>query len=123
MVAGSATGKKENFCPTCGVDIPEDAVECPDCGELLDYQLEDALEEAERSTTLFWIGLVLVLIGGPGIALGSWLHDLLRIPIFGEAYDVFGWLNQLVAAAGLIVLLVGMVVLIWSMAREAYSRE
>ncbi|MEW5937115.1 MAG: zinc-ribbon domain-containing protein [Candidatus Thermoplasmatota archaeon] len=123
MDAGGATEKEESFCPTCGADIPQDAAECPECGEQLDPQPEAEIEEARQGTTLFWIGLVLVLIGGPGIALGSWLHDLLRIPILGEAYDVFGWLNQLFAAAGLIVLVVGMVVLIWSMAREAYSRE
>jgi len=60
-------------------------------------------------------GWFLVLAGGPGLALGSWLHDVLRIPVFGDAYAVFGSLNRLFAAVGLLVLLVGIVLLILSL--------
>ncbi len=58
----------------------------------------------------------LILLGGPGIALGSWLHDVLRIG-FGEfnAFDAFGSWNRLVTAIGLIVLIVGIVFLILSL--------
>jgi len=77
-------------------------------------------EEAEATPSklekiLFFGGLALVLAGGPGIALGSWLHDVLHIPFIGGAYDAFGWLNRLFAAAGLVVLLIGIVLLILSL--------
>jgi len=50
-----------------------------------------------------------------GIALGSWLHDVLQIPVIGDAYATFGPLNRLFAALGLLVLLVGIVLLILSL--------
>src|SRR5437867_6076958 len=69
-----------------------------------------------REKFLFYIGIFLILLGGPGIALGSWLHDMLRISV-GEftAFDAFGPWNRLVTAIGLIVLIVGIVCLILSL--------
>jgi hypothetical protein len=67
--------------------------------------------------------VLLVLAGGPGIAVGSWLHDLLRIPIGGNAFDVFGWVNRLVAAVGLVILIVGIVLLILSMRLGSAAAE
>lgn len=107
-------------CPSCGASIPIDAEECPSCGEIFSEELLQAPtggQEAKPSRVeklLFWGGLLLVLGGGPGIALGSWLHDALKIPIGGTAFDTFGWLNRLFAAAGLIALLVGIVLLLLS---------
>src|SRR3970282_2009685 len=74
-------------CPSCGSPVEEDARECPKCGEIFDAS----------------------------IAFGSFLHDILRIPIGGYAYEAFGWLNRYVAAIGLVVLVVGIVLLILSM--------
>lgn len=124
-------------CPTCKAVVPLEATECPHCGELFEQELisepvhstapvEDAPEaEVEdaperragfREKFLFYAGIFLILLGGPGIALGSWLHDILSIP-FGEylAFDVFGPVNRLVTAVGLIVLIVGIVLLILSL--------
>ena len=42
---------------------------------------------------LFYAGSVLVAFGGSGLALGSVLHDVFRVPFFGSAYDAFGNLN------------------------------
>jgi len=69
-----------------------------------------------REKFLFYAGIFLILLGGPGIALGSWLHDELRISV-GEftAFDAFGPWNRLVTAIGLIVLIVGIVCLILSL--------
>jgi len=106
-------------CPSCGAAVPLDAKECASCGEIFAEELLQAPEEEAKPSRvekyLFFGGLILVLLGGPGIALGSWLHDVLQIPIVGEAYSVFGWLNRLFAAAGLVVLLVGIVLLILSL--------
>lgn len=124
-------------CPTCKAIVPIDAPECPQCGELFETEATtgpsatvspaaaaDESDEAagdERKTGfrekfLFYAGIFLILLGGPGIALGSWLHDELRISV-GEftAFDAFGPWNRLVTAIGLIVLIVGIVCLILSL--------
>jgi|SRR5712691_1026703 len=124
-------------CPTCKAVVALDATECPQCGELFDQEVvtggrgetdsreadrptgEDAAEEPKtgfREKFLFYTGIFLILLGGPGIALGSWLHDVLQISV-GEfrAFDVFGPWNRLVTAIGLIVLIVGIVFLILSL--------
>ena len=125
-------------CPTCKAVVALDASECPRCGELFE-QDSDASEPVVESSApsraeqteeenakkskagfrekvLFYTGIFLILLGGPGIALGSWLHDQLRIG-FGEfrAFDTFGPWNRLVTAIGLIVLIVGIVFLILSL--------
>lgn len=121
-------------CPTCKTVVPIDAAECPRCGELFEAEVgpeaplaeaggTSAEEESEepanngfREKFLFYAGILLILLGGPGIALGSWLHDAFRIAV-GEfqAFDVFGAWNRLVTAIGLIVLIVGIVFLILSL--------
>ncbi len=124
-------------CPTCKAIVPIDAPECPQCGELFETEAptgssvaaspaataeaSDDEEGSERKTGfrekfLFYAGIFLILLGGPGIALGSWLHDELRIGV-GEftAFDAFGPWNRLVTAIGLIVLIIGIVCLILSL--------
>jgi len=124
-------------CPTCKSIVPIDAPECPQCGELFETEAptgaaassssasaEDSANDDEeikektgfREKFLFYAGIFLILLGGPGIALGSWLHDELRISV-GEftAFDAFGPWNRLVTAIGLIVLIVGIVCLILSL--------
>ena len=124
-------------CPTCKSIVPIDAPECPQCGELFETEsptgatappstasAEDSANDDDevkertgfREKFLFYIGIFLILLGGPGIALGSWLHDMLRISV-GEftAFDAFGPWNRLVTAIGLIVLIVGIVCLILSL--------
>lgn len=113
-------------CPSCSSVVPLDASECPRCGELF---AEEAIEvdphaaaskgektKGLREKMLFYVGILLIVLGGPGIALFSWLHDALRIAI-GEytAFDAFGPFNRLVSAIGLIVLIVGIVFLILSL--------
>ena len=114
-------------CSSCGAKIPADAKECPQCGEVFS---EDLLEEAgegakggRRERLLFYLGLVLILIGGPGMALGSVLHDSLKISIIGNAFDAFGWLNRIFAAVGLVILIVGIVFLILSARLTSRSTE
>jgi len=124
-------------CPTCKAIVPIDAPECPQCGELFETEAptgpsvtpsasaranesdDDERSEGKtgfREKFLFYAGIFLILLGGPGIALGSWLHDELRISV-GEftAFDAFGPWNRLVTAIGLIVLIVGIVCLILSL--------
>jgi len=116
-------------CPSCESIVPMDAVECPKCGEVFADEAPDVESPAEtaeapdeketsggfRAKLLFYMGVVLILLGGPGIALGSWLHDVLRIAIGGLSFEAFGWVNRLVSAIGLIVLIVGIVCLVLSL--------
>ena len=111
-------------CPSCGATVDKEATECPKCGEVFEVSGVPEVEveskvrgmlSGGRERLLFYAGVLLVLAGGPGIAVGSWLHDLLRIPIGGNAFETFGWMNRAVAAVGLVVLIVGIVLLILSM--------
>jgi len=124
-------------CPTCKAIVPVDATECPRCGELFEQEVSPqeavkggqwSAEEPEKDESsedkktgfrekfLFYTGIFLILLGGPGIALGSWLHDVLQISVYGfNAFDIFGPWNRLVTAIGLIVLIVGIVFLILSL--------
>lgn len=113
-------------CPSCGSIVTLEATECPRCGELFAEEAVEVEAEPEprkegraagsREKLLFYVGIALIVVGGPGIAFGSWLHDLLRIPYENyDAFDVFGPMNRLVSAVGLIVLVVGIVFLILSL--------
>lgn len=107
-------------CPTCSASIPLESRECPECGEdftgdisVLEEE-EEAYEEGRRERILFWIGLILVFLGG-FFSLGSFAHDWFKIPVIGEAFDAFGWVNRIFATAGLVILIIGIVLLILSM--------
>jgi hypothetical protein len=124
---------EEYECPSCGASVSADATECPKCGEIFDVSvLQPAAAEepspkktSRRERILFYAVVLFVLAGGPGLALGSWLHDVFKIPIIGQAYDAFGWINRLFAAVGLVVLIVGIVLLIVSMrvGRSAFDED
>jgi hypothetical protein len=60
-----------------------------------------------RDRILFYAGLVLLLLGLPGMILSSWLHDIMRFPMIGETYDAWGWINQLTLIVGLFMAFVG----------------
>jgi len=62
-----------------------------------------------RDRVLFFSGLILLLLGGPGLVVAAFAHDALRVPIVGEAYDAFGWLNQTSLGVGIVLALVGAV--------------
>lgn len=60
-----------------------------------------------RDRILFYLGMVLIVVGGPVLSLGSLAHDRYSIPIIGEAYDAFGWLNTSFLMGGIMVLIIG----------------
>ena len=113
-----STSDNASSCPMCGEPVPADAIECPNCGEPFSPEAFEvkAQKEEKGSKRLFWLGLILVLVGGPGIALGSWLHDLLNISIANyDNFASFGWANKLVSSVGIIILVVGIILLILSL--------
>ncbi|MCK5547585.1 MAG: zinc ribbon domain-containing protein [Thermoplasmata archaeon] len=126
-------------CPNCGAEFEmegeEEVEEAPSAeiedeeeeeAEDLEEEEEEELEEEEaapvdrlanlkRDRILYYVGLALIGVGGPGLALSSWLHDLFRVPIVGETYGAFGWINVYFAIAGAIMLVVGIIFFILSL--------
>ena len=112
------------LCPMCGADILADAIECQECGEPFSpeaFQYDPEKEKRQKvNKRMFWGGVILVFLGGPGIAFFSWLDDLLEInfPSGYNAWTTFGWVNKLVATVGIVILVIGIVLLILSIKRE-----
>jgi uncharacterized membrane protein YcjF (UPF0283 family) len=107
-------------CPMCGAEVRQDAIECKACGEPFSPEAFKKRKTGDvkrkRSRWLFYIGAILILIGGPGVAFGSYLHDLLKIPIADyDNFESFGWVNVLVATVGIIILVIGIILLILSL--------
>ncbi len=69
----------------------------------------------KRDRILFYCGLVLLLAGLPGLVLGSWFHDSMRVPVVGDAYDSWGWINQTFALLGIFIAVVGALLLAFSL--------
>lgn len=76
--------------------------------------VEKGIQYLKRDRFLFWSGLLLIFVGGPGLSLGSFLHDAFRIPLIGQAYDTFGSINQTLFAVGLALLVLGIILLVLS---------
>ena len=116
--------ESSSLCPMCGTELSIDAIECSECGEPFSPEAFETSEEDEKrgkfNKRLFWSGVILIFLGGPGISFGSWLHDLLKInfPAGYDAWSVFGWVNKMVATVGIIILVIGIVLLILSIVRE-----
>lgn len=110
-------------CPTCRAEVPDDALACPRCGQPFERLEGSGASAAQtgpavgpRAKLLRYAGILLILLGGPGVALGSWLHDVLRISFMNyDSFDVFGPMNRLVLALGLLVMIAGVVLLIFSL--------
>jgi len=77
--------------------------------------LEVSESRLRRDRILFYAGLVLLLAGLPGLALGSLFHDTFRVEVVGSAFDAWGWINQLFAYLGVFVGVVGIALLALSL--------
>ena len=113
-----STSDEAASCPMCGEPVPANAIECPNCEEPFSPEAFEAKasDKEKGSKRLFWLGFILVIVGGPGIALGSWLHDVLYISIANyDNFESFGWANRLVSSVGIIILVVGIILLILSL--------
>jgi hypothetical protein len=126
------TDERKAACPTCGEEVDPAATECPKCGEAFAIEVAETHEDEEkgskRLTYLFWAGLVLIILGGPGIAIGSLVHDVLKInfPAGYDSWETFGWVNRMTSAGGLILLLVGLALLVIAITKrrpEEYEEE
>ncbi|MDG6221141.1 MAG: zinc ribbon domain-containing protein [Candidatus Thermoplasmatota archaeon] len=109
-------------------DVPE-SEEMGDVSIFVDPTETDTgdvvFEDEEKPVKMFWLGVILILLGFYGGPIMSYLHDALRIPtggIFG-AYEVFGWVNWLVAIIGTIMTGLGVVLLLIGWMRIKRWRE
>jgi len=84
---------------------------------------ERTLKNILRDRIAYYVGLILVAIGGPGLTLGSWLHDLLNVPIIGYKYEMFGIINVRFAIIGLTLFIIGIVLLAVSLRGGVVSKE
>jgi len=55
--------------------------------------------------------------------LGSWLHEMMRFPLVGEAYDAWGWINQITVIVGLFMAFAGSILLALSLRGGAIDAE
>ncbi|MGC9059972.1 MAG: zinc-ribbon domain-containing protein [Thermoplasmata archaeon] len=141
---------EEERCPTCGAELPAGATECPECGEKVTPKAAEApapepapeaqaqpteetpteTEETpapepagERSPMMFWLGVILAIVGFLGGPIVSWLHDALKWNIIGTNFETFGWLNMTVAFIGIVIGIIGVVMMLMGMKKSAPSGE
>jgi hypothetical protein len=76
-----------------------------------------------RDRIAFYSSLVLIVLGGLYFALGSYLHDLLHIPVVGTAFTVFGPINVFYALVGAVILFIGLALFFVSLKGGTLSKE
>ncbi len=107
-------------CPICGsksftVESGE-LVSCGDCGNV--YILKEFTGAEQSWKWKFWVGLIFIVVGDLGVALGSYVHNVLEWSPFGTMYLGYGWMDQLVGFVGIILFILGLVLFAWSFKRE-----
>jgi hypothetical protein len=76
-----------------------------------------------RDRIAFYSSLALIVIGGLYLALGSYLHDILNIPVVGTSFTVFGPVNVFYALVGAVILFIGLALFFLSLRGGTLSKE
>ena len=112
--------KASDGCPLCGsksyTKESGDLVSCSGCGNV--YVKKDFEPEGQNWKWKFWIGLVFILVGNVGVALGSYIHNVFRWSPLGRMYLGYGWLDQMVGVVGIVIFILGLILFAWSFKRE-----
>ena len=107
-------------CPICGSGRftveSGDLVSCGDCGNVYIRKEYGGAEQSWKWK--FWVGLVFIIIGDIGVALGSYVHNILEWSPLGSMYLGYGWMDQLVGIVGIVLFALGLVLFAWSFKRE-----
>ena len=123
---GTEVAPEAPMCPSCGTrfgkSIPQ-APPPPAPGARV--RVETAVQAASTARAVrkpgrapkpsradraaFYIGAAQVAFGGSGLILGSFLHDLFRVPFVGSAYSAFGPVNVTSIIFGTILVVAGAV--------------
>jgi len=125
----------DGTCPTCSGEAPKDISKgCPVCGNS-EYTVESGnlvacnecgnvyvrpqYEEKPQSWKWkFWVGLVFILFGNVGVALGSYVHNVVQWSPLGALYLGYGWIDQAVGILGIVIFILGLILFAWSFKRE-----
>src|SRR3989442_5086221 len=86
---------------------PERAVPLATAEPVRERSRATYIQRSRWRRVVYYVGVFYVTVGGPGLVLGSFLHDLFRVPLFGESYAAFGRLNVGAVLIGMILLGVG----------------
>lgn len=108
-------------CPICGSGKYSvetgDLVSCDDCGNV--YIKKEFVGKPEQNWKLkFWVGLIFIIIGDLGVALGSYVHNVYRWSPLGDLYLGYGWLDQMVGILGVVLFILGLILFAWSFKRD-----
>ncbi len=107
-------------CPICGSGRftveSGDLVSCGDCGNVYIRKEYGGAEQSWKWK--FWVGLVFIIVGDIGVALGSYVHNVVQWSPLGNMYLGYGWMDQLVGIVGIVLFIVGLVLFALSFKRE-----
>ncbi len=125
----------DGTCPTCSGEAPKDTSKgCPVCGKS-EYTVESGNlvsciecgnvyvrpqyeEKAQSWKWKFWVGLVFILFGNVGVALGSYVHNVVQWSPLGALYLGYGWIDQFVGILGIVIFILGLILFAWSFKRD-----
>lgn len=93
-----------------------DLVSCADCGNVYIRKEYGGAEESWKWK--FWVGLIFIIIGDLGVALGSYVHNVVGWSPLGSMYLGYGWIDQSVGIIGIILFILGLILFAWSFKRE-----
>jgi RNA polymerase subunit RPABC4/transcription elongation factor Spt4 len=94
-----------------------DLVSCDDCGNV--YIKKEYVGVCKQNWKFkFWVGLIFIIVGDIGIALGSYVHNVFRWSPLGDLYLGYGWMDQLTGILGVVLFIVGLILFAWSFKRE-----
>ncbi len=107
-------------CPICGSKMfsveSGDLVSCGDCGNVYIRKEYAGIEQSWKWK--FWVGLVFIIIGDIGVALGSYVHNVIGWSPLGNLYLGYGWIDQMVGILGIVLFTIGLLLFAWSFKRE-----
>jgi rubrerythrin len=108
-------------CPICGsmsyTVESGDLVSCDECGNVYIKKEFEPPPEIKWKWK-FWVGLIFIVVGDLGVALGSYIHNVMHWSPLGDLYLGYGWLDQMVGIVGVVLFILGLILFAWSFKRD-----
>jgi|GEM_PF-3590702 len=113
-------GRGSEGCPLCASKMytteSGDLVSCSECGNVYVKKMFEPTQQNWKWK--FWTGLLFILVGNIGVALGSYIHNVVQWSPLGGMYLGYGWMDQFVGAIGIVLFILGLLLFAWSFKRE-----